>query len=262
MKKLNNLINSTNTNNQNNRSNNVSSQSQSSQNDSNIINRESKQTNNISKKNVFPTKKRAISTEKDDIYSKKLGKKIESARSRSNLVENQFYEEDYSNIGKTKVNVSVLEFKPINPDNNNNFNEVHTPKNLDVEVSDEIKKILKTYLELSAAVNKKAHELNQKNMEVKKKLTQKFLTKKISVYELELLREYSENIADGSEQIKRRKRIELEEKEKLLALKKIKNDKVLKLQENLKAEKEKQERIQEEYTAQIKDAEARVNYCG
>lgn len=260
MRKLNifNNLTNTNNNNQNNRLNNNSNQSQGL-NDRNIIGRESKQNNNVSKKNIFPSKKRAISTEKDEINSKKLGKKIESVRSKSNLVENPFYNEDNSNLRRIRQNVTVIDVKQ-----NNNLivqNELHIPKNLDIKISDEVKMHLKKYMELNAAVNKKAFELNQKNMEIKKKLLEKYAEKKISVYELELIREYSENLADSNEQIKRRKLMELEEKEKFLASKKIQNERILKLKEFFRIEMEKQTKIQEEYNSQIKESQLKVIIC-
>jgi hypothetical protein len=257
MRKLNNINNLTNNNNPLNKLINNLTQIQT-QNDGIQLNIESKQINNISKNNLIPSKKRSISIEKDDIYSKKLGKKIESVRSKSNLVENPFYNEESSNTIKVRTNVSAIEIK-LNINSNKSFNsEIHFPKNLDREVSVELKMVLKHYLEFNVIANKKALELNQKNMEIKKKLHEKFVEKKFSVYELELIREYSENVADSNEQLKMRKLIELGEKEKLLASKKIHNEKVLRLKEFYKNELEKQAKIGEEYIAQIRDSKFKV----
>ena len=253
MRKLNNINNLTNNNNPVSKLINNLTQLQT-QNDGNQLNIESKQINKITKNNLIPSKKRSISIEKDDIYSKKLGKKIESVRSKSNLVENPFYNEESSNAIKVRTNISAIDIK-LNINSNKSFNsEIHFPKNLDREVSMEFKMVLKHYLEFNVLANKKALELNQKNMEIKKKLHEKYFEKKISVYELELIQEYSENVADSNEQFKMRKLMELGEKEKLLASKKIHNEKVLRLKEFYKNELEKQAKIVEEYITQIRDS--------
>ncbi len=259
MRNVNNLNNSTNKNNQLNRLNNNSNQSQG-ENDRGIICKESKQNNNIgSKINDFPKKKRSISIEKNDNRQKKLGKKIESVRSKSNLVENHLYKEDNYKLRKMEIRVSEIELKQ-NLKKVNIQNEVIFSKNINEKISDEVNMYLKKYMELNAAVDKTALELNLKNMEIKKKLLEKYVDKKMSVYELGLIQEYSENLADSNEQIKRSKLMELEEKEKILASKKVQNERILKIKEFFNHEMAKQTKIQEEYSSQIKDCELKVNY--
>ena len=138
--------------------------------------------------------------------------------------------------------------------------EIDITKNLNTSIIDEVKMYFKKYMDLDASVNKKALELNQKNMEVKKRLIEKFVEKKISIYEMELIKEYSENLADSNEEIKRRKLMELEEKRRLLVVKKNQNERIMKIKEFFETEKEKHIRLQEEYESQLKDRQRKVKH--
>lgn len=217
----------------------------------------SKQINNLTKNNFIQSKRRAVSTEREDLNSKKPGRKIESYRSKSNLIENPLYNEEYSNTGLVKSQIFEIKIKQ-KPQINNVNKEVCYPKYLDNNVSEEFQTILKKYLEMNANANKQALLLNLKNLELKKKIEEKFIEKKISVYEIQILNEYSENVLDSREQLKRRKLMELEEKEKELSSKKLNNEKILKLREYFNNEIGKQAKLQEDYSSQLKECEFKV----
>ncbi len=235
------------------------------------LNKESKpqttKNNNLSKNNVFQSKKRGISieTEKENniIHCKKLGKNIESVRSKSNLVENPFYAQESSNTnlekGKTNMRSLKIESRTQNNiQNRHNHREVHGIKFLDKSVSEEIEMYTRKFMEVNAATNKKALELNQKNMEVKNKLLVKFGGDRVLLYVFELAREYSEKMADGYEIRRGQRLFQLKASEEILASRKLANEKLIRQSEFFKSEMRKQKVIQDETNTQIKDSLEKV----
>jgi hypothetical protein len=206
------------------------------------------------------SKKRAITNERSEILTKQNVFKKTGLRSKSNFIDNKF---TYDNqvikfVEKQNIKTNIL---PIDKNSlKENKIKISLPNEeiIDVYNINNIKETFKEYARLNSFKNKSLLELNMKLSETKKKLNEKFIEQKISLYEVGVLEEFSYKIKDFYEEIKNKQLILLEEKEKLLNNKKIHNKKIFTHKEFYKRQMEKQRKLQEEYDEQIKNSDIKV----